>query len=139
MLPQYGEMGTAPVSTRLPGFVQAARAVSAARRAIPSRLARLVRHKHERGKGDFLSMANDEATIAAQPLWLARIQITLKPVVLDPQGDAVLRGLHHLGFAEVTSVRAGKYLGSRACGAQRGSGGASGPPDVREALGKPSN
>jgi phosphoribosylformylglycinamidine synthase subunit PurS len=55
-------------------------------------------------------MANDEATIAAQPLWLARIQITLKPVVLDPQGDAVLRGLHHLGFAEVTSVRAGKYL-----------------------------
>jgi phosphoribosylformylglycinamidine synthase subunit PurS len=47
---------------------------------------------------------------AAQPIWLARIQVTLKPVVLDPQGDAVLTGLHQLGFTDVSSVRVGKYL-----------------------------
>ncbi len=42
--------------------------------------------------------------------WLARIHVTLKPVVLDPQGDAVLTGLHQLGFTDVTAVRVGKYL-----------------------------
>ena len=43
-------------------------------------------------------------------LWLARIHVTLKPVVLDPQGDAVLTGLHQLGFTQVSGVRVGKYL-----------------------------
>lgn len=42
--------------------------------------------------------------------WLARIHVTLKPVVLDPQGDAVLTGLHQLGFSQVSAVRVGKYL-----------------------------
>jgi phosphoribosylformylglycinamidine synthase PurS subunit len=42
--------------------------------------------------------------------WLARIHVTLKPVVLDPQGDAVLGALHQLGFADVSNVRVGKYL-----------------------------
>ncbi len=46
----------------------------------------------------------------ALPTWLARIQVTLKPVVLDPQGDAVLNGLHQLGYTDVSSVRVGKYL-----------------------------
>jgi phosphoribosylformylglycinamidine synthase len=31
-------------------------------------------------------------------------------VVLDPQGDAVLHGLHQLGFNDVSRVRVGKYL-----------------------------
>jgi phosphoribosylformylglycinamidine synthase len=42
--------------------------------------------------------------------WLARVHVTLKPVVLDPQGDAVLHGLRHLGYSDVSSVRVGKYL-----------------------------
>jgi phosphoribosylformylglycinamidine synthase PurS subunit len=42
--------------------------------------------------------------------WLARVHVTLKPVVLDPQGDAVLDALHHLGFARVSAVRVGKYF-----------------------------
>ncbi len=46
----------------------------------------------------------------AHTTWLARIQVTLKPVVLDPQGSAVLGGLHTLGFASVSAVRVGKYL-----------------------------
>lgn len=42
--------------------------------------------------------------------WQARVEVTLKPVVLDPQGDAVLHGLHQLGFDAVSRVRVGKYL-----------------------------
>ena len=43
-------------------------------------------------------------------MWLAKVHVTLKPVVLDPQGQAVQGGLHQLGFDGVQSVRAGKYL-----------------------------
>jgi phosphoribosylformylglycinamidine synthase subunit PurS len=50
------------------------------------------------------------AETQAAPAWLARIHVTLKPVVLDPQGDAVLTGLHQLGFGGVSAVRVGKYL-----------------------------
>ncbi len=46
----------------------------------------------------------------ASASWLARVYVTLKPVVLDPQGSAVLGGLHTLGFTTVSSVRVGKYL-----------------------------
>jgi phosphoribosylformylglycinamidine synthase subunit PurS len=42
--------------------------------------------------------------------YVARVRITLKPVVLDPQGDTVLAALHQLDFPLVTSVRVGKYL-----------------------------
>ncbi|HEY8477816.1 MAG TPA: phosphoribosylformylglycinamidine synthase subunit PurS [Chloroflexota bacterium] len=43
-------------------------------------------------------------------LWLVAIDVTLKPVVNDPQGLAVLDGLRHLGFTSVRSVRVGKHL-----------------------------
>jgi len=43
-------------------------------------------------------------------MWLARVYVTLKPTVNDPQGLAIRGGLRHLGFASVESVRAGKYL-----------------------------
>lgn len=43
-------------------------------------------------------------------MWLAKVHVTLKPVVLDPQGQAIQGGLHQLGFEQVKSVRAGKYL-----------------------------
>ena len=42
--------------------------------------------------------------------WLARVHVTLKPVVNDPQGLAVLGGLQQLGYASVSGVRLGKYL-----------------------------
>ncbi|MGI8424028.1 MAG: phosphoribosylformylglycinamidine synthase subunit PurS [Chloroflexota bacterium] len=41
---------------------------------------------------------------------LAKIHVTLKPGVNDPQGQAVRGGLHTLGFAGVEQVRAGRYL-----------------------------
>ena len=40
----------------------------------------------------------------------AKIQITLKPAVLDPQGKAVQQALASLGFNEVKDVRVGKYI-----------------------------
>lgn len=42
--------------------------------------------------------------------WRAEVFVSLKPVVNDPQGLAVRDGLHQLGYGEVASVRAGKYI-----------------------------
>jgi phosphoribosylformylglycinamidine synthase PurS subunit len=41
---------------------------------------------------------------------LARVTITPKRGILDPQGKAVQQSLHALGFAEVGEVRVGKYV-----------------------------
>ena len=43
-------------------------------------------------------------------MFLARVYVTLKPTVNDPQGRTVLGGLKSLGFTSVADVRAGKYL-----------------------------
>jgi phosphoribosylformylglycinamidine synthase subunit PurS len=43
-------------------------------------------------------------------VFLARVYVTLKPTVNDPQGLTIRGGLHSLGFESVDSVRAGKYL-----------------------------
>ncbi len=43
-------------------------------------------------------------------MFLAKVYITLKPTVNDPQGLTIKGGLHMLGFDSVTSVRAGKYM-----------------------------
>jgi len=40
----------------------------------------------------------------------ARINITLKAGVLDPQGKAIANALAGLGFAGVNEVRQGKYI-----------------------------
>ena len=42
--------------------------------------------------------------------WRARIHVLLKPVVNDPQGQAIRGGLRSLGFDGVSQVRAGKYF-----------------------------
>lgn len=42
--------------------------------------------------------------------WLAHVYVTLKPVVNDPQGLAIVDGLHTMGYGDVEDVRAGKYL-----------------------------
>ncbi len=43
-------------------------------------------------------------------MYLARVYVTLKPTVNDPQGLTIRGALHSLGFADVESVRAGKYM-----------------------------
>lgn len=40
----------------------------------------------------------------------ARIYVTLKKVILDPQGKAVKNGLLAMGYDRVDDVRVGKYL-----------------------------
>ena len=39
-----------------------------------------------------------------------KVFVSLKNGVLDPQGKAIERSLHTLGFPEVKDVRAGKYI-----------------------------
>jgi phosphoribosylformylglycinamidine synthase PurS subunit len=41
---------------------------------------------------------------------VARVVVTPKPVVNDPQGLTVKQGLVTLGFREVEDVRVGKYI-----------------------------
>ena len=43
-------------------------------------------------------------------MWLAKVIVTLKPVINDPQGLTIRGALQTLGYSEVNSVRAGKYL-----------------------------
>ena len=40
----------------------------------------------------------------------ARVIVTPKAAVLDPQGNAVRDAMRHLGMPEVRSVRIGKYM-----------------------------
>ncbi len=41
---------------------------------------------------------------------VVKIFVSLKSGVLDPQGKAIERSLHTLGYGEVQDVRMGKYL-----------------------------
>ena len=49
-------------------------------------------------------------------MYLAKVYITLKPTVNDPQGLTIKGALHNLGFASVQDVRAGKYIEARVDG-----------------------
>jgi phosphoribosylformylglycinamidine synthase len=40
----------------------------------------------------------------------ARVFVTLKPSVFDPQGTTVAEALHTMGYPEVRDVRQGKYF-----------------------------
>jgi phosphoribosylformylglycinamidine synthase len=42
--------------------------------------------------------------------WIARVMVTPKAGVLDPQGKAVQHSLHSLGYPEVSDVRIGRYV-----------------------------
>jgi phosphoribosylformylglycinamidine synthase len=44
------------------------------------------------------------------PGLVARVVVTPKRGLLDPQGKAVQQALHALGFGEVADVRVGKYV-----------------------------
>ena len=40
----------------------------------------------------------------------ARVFVTLKPSVFDPQGNTIAEALHSLGYDAVADVRQGKYF-----------------------------
>ncbi len=48
--------------------------------------------------------------ISQATLWVARVVVTLKSSVVDPQGDTILAALHQLHFDGVQGVRVGKML-----------------------------
>lgn len=41
---------------------------------------------------------------------IARVHVTLKNGVLDPQGKAIANSLKSLGFSGISGVRQGKYI-----------------------------
>lgn len=40
----------------------------------------------------------------------AKVFVTLKPSILDPQGKVITGALHSLGYRDVRNVRQGKYF-----------------------------
>jgi phosphoribosylformylglycinamidine synthase PurS subunit len=40
----------------------------------------------------------------------AHVYVTLKPSVLDPQGQTIQNALRKIGFSDVAAVRQGKYF-----------------------------
>ena len=40
----------------------------------------------------------------------ARVFVTLKPSVFDPQGHTIVEALHSLGYGDVADVRQGKFF-----------------------------
>jgi phosphoribosylformylglycinamidine synthase len=40
----------------------------------------------------------------------ARVYVTMKPTVLDPQGQTICAALQGMGHAEIATVRQGKYF-----------------------------
>ena len=43
-------------------------------------------------------------------MYLAKVHVTLKPTVNDPQGLTIKGALHDLDFQNVSRVRVGKYM-----------------------------
>jgi phosphoribosylformylglycinamidine synthase subunit PurS len=43
-------------------------------------------------------------------LMKARVYVSMKPTVLDPQGQTICHALNGLGHKEIASVRQGKYF-----------------------------
>ena len=50
----------------------------------------------------------------------ARVFVTLKPSVFDPQGKAISDALHSLGYKGIGDVRQGKYFELDLATAERG-------------------
>jgi phosphoribosylformylglycinamidine synthase len=46
----------------------------------------------------------------AKAEWNAEVFVTLKPSVLDPQGNTIQTALHSLGYTDLTGARLGKYF-----------------------------
>ena len=70
-------------------------------------------------------------------VYLAKVYVTLKSTVNDPQGITVLGGLKSLGFDSVEEVRVGKYLEVRIAAPERSQAEAKVTEMCRELLANP--
>lgn len=43
-------------------------------------------------------------------MYFAKVYVTYKESVLDPQGQAVKGAVHRMGYSEITEIRMGKYF-----------------------------
>lgn len=43
-------------------------------------------------------------------MYQVTVYVTYKTSILDPQGEAVKRAVHHLGYSEISDIRIGKYF-----------------------------
>lgn len=57
-----------------------------------------------------MSTATYFTTTPSAPMFTARVTISLRPSILDPQGKATSHALSQLGFKSIESVRIGKYI-----------------------------
>lgn len=60
-----------------------------------------------------MNATGDEPTAANEPgagLWRVFVIVLPKPGVNDPEGEAILGGLHGLGFDQVRQARAGRLF-----------------------------
>ena len=71
------------------------------------------------------------------PIWLAKIDVMLKPTVNDPPGLAIRDALRQLGFAGVSSTRAGKHFEISARSRRPSRGRRGGTVHVRNASSQP--
>jgi phosphoribosylformylglycinamidine synthase len=69
--------------------------------------------------------------------WLARVQVTLKPVVNDPAGLSIGEALRHLCFEGLEGVRAGKYFEIELRAADRAAAEAAADAMCRQLLANP--
>ena len=53
-------------------------------------------------------------------MYKAKVNVTLKKSVLDPQGKTVLHALHSIGFDQAQDVRVGKFFEVNLAGKDRG-------------------
>ena len=66
----------------------------------------------------------------------AKIHVTLKQGILDPQGKAIEHALDSLGFKNAANVRVGKYMELDVSEKDKAKAEATGEADVREAVGE---
>ena len=43
-------------------------------------------------------------------MYFVKVYVTYKDSVLDPQGEAVKKAVHHLGYHSIEEIRIGKYF-----------------------------
>lgn len=67
----------------------------------------------------FPNIANDSRRGDSRSGMKAKIIITPKRAVLDPQGKTVQNALEHMGYSGITAVHVGKYLEIELDGADR--------------------
>lgn len=71
-----------------------------------------LRQLRKSGSSRFLVIAPSEAASLYNQIKFmrARVYVSLKPTVLDPQGQTIRSALNGLGYREVVDVRQGKFF-----------------------------